>query len=355
MRCGLFVAGAALMLASCRGGADSVPPGPIPTVTLAASPKTVARGGTSRLSWSSSEATSCIASGAWAGSQTAAGSVTTAALTDAVNVFSLSCAGRGGSARSTAVVTVPAGRQAGLDFQGSAATARTVRFRFTRPPDMYPATYIWRAYPRQQSGYYTTFFWGTGGTEFFWDGGRPNSFYGAHPYPQNPPTGNTHYWEIATSFGGDITNNDTVVFKRWYTQALVAWDTGSGKRTIFYYDLPDTSKTIDYTTDASFGNKNPPTPALTWGDAPWIVVENPNAGQGHEIYCGVLRGIQVYSTNLSLADILSETSSPLSTASGAAAIWYLNLDPRPDDISDQSGRGHNPEWVGGERPRLWSQ
>ncbi len=96
-------------------------------------------------------------------------------------------------------------------------------------------------------------------------------------------------------------------------------------------------------------------PALTWGDAPWIVVENPNAGRGHEIYCGILRGIQVYSTNLSLANILSEASSPLSTAAGAANIWYLNLDPTPSDISDQSGRGHNPEWVGAERPRLWSQ
>ena len=227
----------------------------------------------------------------------------------------------------------------------------TTRFQFLNPLAIYPATYIWRAYPRPQAGYYTTFFWGTSETNFWWDSTQPNSYYGAHPYPQN----STHYWEIATSFGGDITDNDTVIFNRWYTQALVAWDTGSGKRTIFYYDLPDTSKTIDYTTDASFGNKNPPTPALTWGDVPWIVVENPNAGQGHEIYCGILRGIQVYSTNLQLADILSEVNSPLSTAAGAANIWYLNLDPTPGDISDQSGRGHNPEWVGPERPGPWSQ
>ena len=345
------------MFASCRGGADGAPSGPVATVTLAASPKSVPRGGTSRLSWSSSEATSCIASGAWAGSQGAAGSVTTAALTDAVSVFSLSCAGRGSSARSTAVVTVSGGRQSGLDFQGSASTRRTVRFRFTRPLDMYPATYIWRAYPRQQSGYYTTFFWGTGGTEFFWDGGRPNSFYGAHPYPQNPPTGNTHYWEIATGFGGDYFGAPPVpvVYNRWYTQALVAFRTGSGKRTIFYYDLPDTSKAIDVTVSSSFANKNPPAPTLTWGDAPWIVPENPNThGRGHEVYNGILRGIQVYSTDLSAADILSEASSPLSTAAGAASIWYLNLDPTPGDISDKSGAGHHPEWVGSERPRLWT-
>jgi hypothetical protein len=232
-----------------------------------------------------------------------------------------------------------------------------MRFQFLNPLAIYPATYIWQAFPRQQSGYYTTFFWGTGGTEFWWDGSQPNSFYGAHPYPQNPPTGNTHYWEIATDRGLDVVGSPpvSVVYNRWYIQALVAFDTGNGKRTIFYYDLPDTSKFIDHTTDASFGNIAPPTPALTWGDAPWIVTGNPNAGQGHEVYNGVLRGIRVYSTRLSTADIVSEASSPLSTSAGAANIWYLNLDPRPDDISDKSGKGHNPQWVGGERPSLWSQ
>jgi hypothetical protein len=326
-------------------------------VTLAASPGIVARGGTSRLSWASSEPALCTAGGAWSGSRSAAGSTVTAALTDAVNIFSLSCIGRGGAARAVSIVTVPGGRQSGLDFQGSASATRTVRFRFTRPLDMYPATYIWRAYPRRQSGYYTTFFWGTGGTEFFWDNGRANSYYGAHPYPQNPPTGSTHYWEIATGFGGDYFGSPPVpvAYDRWYTQALVARRTGSGKQTIFYYDLPDTSKAIDVTVSSSFGNKNPPAPALTWGDAPWIVSENPNThGQGHEVYNGILRGIQVYSTSLSLADMLSEASSPLSTSSGAANIWYLNLDPRPDDISDKSGAGHHPEWVGSERPRLWT-
>ena len=46
----------------------------------------------------------------------------------------------------------------GLDFPGSAAVSSTMRFRFRNPLDIYPATYIWRAYPRRQSGYYTAFF-----------------------------------------------------------------------------------------------------------------------------------------------------------------------------------------------------
>jgi hypothetical protein len=68
----------------------------------------------------------------------------------------------------------------------------------------------------------------------------------------------------------------------------------------------------------------------------------------------MLRGFQVYSANLSLSDVLTETRAPLSTPAGAANIWYLNLNPTPEDISDKSGRGHHPEWVGRERPRLWA-
>ena len=59
----------------------------------------------------------------------------------------------------------------GLDFPGSAAVpnSTTMRFKFTNPqnnglpiygPGGNGLTYIWRAYPRQQSGYYTAFFWG---------------------------------------------------------------------------------------------------------------------------------------------------------------------------------------------------
>ena len=64
---------------------------------------------------------------------------------------------------------------------------------------------------------------------------------------------------------------------------------------------------------------------------------------------------QVYSSTLSVADILAEANSPLSTSLGAGNIWYLNLNPTPTDISDKSGRGHNPSWVGNLRPTLWSQ
>jgi hypothetical protein len=238
----------------------------------------------------------------------------------------------------------------GLDFPGSDATEGTIRFEFTSPLAIYPATYIWRVNPRQQSGYYTTFFWGNNG-HFWWDNGSPNTTYGAHPYPDAPPDGNTHKWEIAVNGGDyveDLNGHDTQVgYGRWYTQAFRAWADSAGKHHEFYWDLPDTTRVIRVTEPASYAETPPPAPVLVWGDAPW----NPSK----EIMNGVIRGIQVYAATLSLADIESEVNAPLSTSAGSAGIWYLNLDPTPADISDQSGRGHHPAWVGVERPGLWMQ
>lgn len=242
---------------------------------------------------------------------------------------------------------------AGLDFPGSAAVKTTVRFRFVRPLPMYPATYIWRAYPRRQSGYYTAFFWGNDDgkgdlSTFVWvDNGRAaDSYYGAHPYPDSPPNGNTHSWEISIEQHDFV--NGAVVYDRWYTQALRVWIEPNGeKRHEFYWDLPrtDTTRLVQRASPSTWGNQSPPAPTLTWGDAPW----NP----GKEVWNGILRGIQIYSTKLTLWDVLGEADKPLSTISGANSIWYLNLDPTPTDIDDKSGRGNHPEWVGPERPRLW--
>jgi hypothetical protein len=220
-----------------------------------------------------------------------------------------------------------------------------MRFRFLNPLAIYPATYIWRAYPRQQNGYYTAFFWGNDGP-FLWDGGAPNTYYGAHPYPNPPPGGSVHNWEISVE--GDDVQNGAVVYNRWYTQALRVFSDGAGKHHEYYWDLPntDSGRRVIRVSPSSYANISPPTPALTWGDAPWA--------PGNEVWNGMLRGIQVYSTSLSLADIQAEVNAPLSTSAGAANIWYLNLNPTPTDISDKSGRGHNPSWVGNERPTLWS-
>lgn len=239
----------------------------------------------------------------------------------------------------------------GLDFPGSDAVTKTMRFRFLNPLAIYPATYIWRAYPRRQAGYYTAFFWGNDDGKgnlrtFLWTKDEDaDSYYGAHPYPQPRPLGTNHRWEISI-VREDILGGE-VEYDRWFTQALRVWSTPFGKHHEFYWNLPltDSRNCISYLAPGSWGNTPPPVPALTWGDAPWA--------PGKEVWSGILSGIQVYETCLSVREILSEAAVPRSTKAGSASIWYENLTPQPNDISDKSGRGHHPEWVGRERPRLW--
>jgi hypothetical protein len=242
---------------------------------------------------------------------------------------------------------------AGLDFPGSAGVKQTLRFRFLDPLQPYPATYIWRAYPRQQPGYYTAFFWGNddgAGTlnTFLWTPNQSaDSYYGAHPYPQPPPLGQQHRWEISVD-REDIMGGQ-VQYDRWFTQALRVWPNARGKHHEFYWNLPltDAQHRVSYTACPSWGNAAPPVPALTWGDAPWA--------PGKEVWNGLLSGIQVYAACLSVEDILREAAVLGSTPAGASSLWYANLAPQPHDISDQSGHGHHPQWVGPERPRLWTR
>lgn len=77
---------------------------PTPTVTLAANPMSVSIGGTSTLTWSSTNATNCTASGAWSGTRSIAGNTSTGIL-GASSIFTLTCTGSGGSATASVVVT----------------------------------------------------------------------------------------------------------------------------------------------------------------------------------------------------------------------------------------------------------
>jgi hypothetical protein len=258
-----------------------------------------------------------------------------------------------------------AGSITGLDFPGSAAVRSTMRFKFSNPQsnglpvygvDGGGITYIWRAYPRQQNGYYTAFFWGNDDGQnnlntFLWkrmngvSKGVADSYYGAHPYPRRSNR-SLHDWEISVEQEDYV--NGQLVYDRWYTQCLRVWSAANNRKFHeFYWDLPKTDAThvVTRVSPASWGNINPPAPALTWGDAPWA--------PGKEVWKGILRGIQIYSGLLSVTDMLREASNPLSTSAGAANIWYLNMNPTPSDISDKSGRGHNPVWVGNERPETY--
>jgi hypothetical protein len=252
----------------------------------------------------------------------------------------------------TVLLTNSASAISGLDFPSNGGS--TVQFRFTGTSllNPWPATYIWRIKPRQQTGYYTTFFWGNmaqyGDMRDF-----QYNYYGAHPYPQGGSSGTVHNWEISYDGQDYITDkngNSTVVEKgRWFTQAFTVRNTGSNNiEMTFYWDLGTSTGRVIQTTRANYGSQFPPdNPGLCFGDATW--------SPGNELLSGILRGVQIYSTNLSITEILSEIDNPLSTPAGANNIWYMNLNPTPTDISDKSGKGHHPVWFGSKRPALYTE
>ncbi len=83
----------------------TVQPAPAPTMSLSASSTNVSQGDSTTLNWSSTNATSCTASGDWSGTKATSGSETFNALTED-QVFTLSCSGNGGSVYESVSVTV---------------------------------------------------------------------------------------------------------------------------------------------------------------------------------------------------------------------------------------------------------
>jgi len=86
------------------------PPPPAPTVSIAINPGSITLGQGAALTWSSSNATACTASGAWSGTQAlsnSAGLSETPAATGTLT-YTLACSGAGGSANASAMLTVNA-------------------------------------------------------------------------------------------------------------------------------------------------------------------------------------------------------------------------------------------------------
>ncbi len=85
-----------------------IPATPGPTVSLSANPSTISAGNQSVLTWTSSNATACTASGAWSGARPTNGSETVGPLSQ-TSIFTLTCTGAGGSTSQSATVTVTGG------------------------------------------------------------------------------------------------------------------------------------------------------------------------------------------------------------------------------------------------------
>jgi hypothetical protein len=79
-------------------------PTPAPTVTISATPASTSAGGASTLNWSSTNATSCTASGGWTGTKATSGTASVSPTSS--TTYTLSCAGTGGAAKSSVLVTV---------------------------------------------------------------------------------------------------------------------------------------------------------------------------------------------------------------------------------------------------------
>lgn len=88
----------ALALQACGGSGSTVPPAPIPTVSMSVSPTSITAGQSATLMWSSTQAASCTASGAWSGSQAAMGSQAVTPTTSGSVKYTLTCTGASGGA-----------------------------------------------------------------------------------------------------------------------------------------------------------------------------------------------------------------------------------------------------------------
>jgi hypothetical protein len=106
---------------------------PVPTASISANPTVVSSGGSSTLTWSSSNATSCTASGGWAGPLATSGSKGTGALAN-TTTYSINCSGPGGtSATVSATVTVSSGSMAVSPTVAALTQSQAQQFTATVP------------------------------------------------------------------------------------------------------------------------------------------------------------------------------------------------------------------------------
>ena len=106
-------AGTAYYTVTCDGVSKTTSvvvssPPPSPTVNLTLAPASISTAQTSVLSWSSANASGCTAGGAWSGAKATSGSVSIASSVAGNYVYTLSCAGDGGTVNASAALSVTA-------------------------------------------------------------------------------------------------------------------------------------------------------------------------------------------------------------------------------------------------------
>jgi uncharacterized protein (TIGR03118 family) len=105
---GALVMPLALSVSACggSGGGSGSMPAVAPTVQLALNNSSIALGQSATLTWSSTGATSCTASGAWSGAEPTGGTMTVTPTAAGSDTYTLTCAGTSGSTPMAATLTV---------------------------------------------------------------------------------------------------------------------------------------------------------------------------------------------------------------------------------------------------------
>ena len=109
----------AIVPGSLRSGPGA--PGVLPSATLSAEPTIVNPGEQSTITWVSTNADSCIASGAWSGDRPLSGSETVGPL-DATSTFDLQCNNTAGSSLASVTVVVAAASAPALTLSASSTS-----------------------------------------------------------------------------------------------------------------------------------------------------------------------------------------------------------------------------------------
>jgi uncharacterized protein (TIGR03118 family) len=113
-RAGRAAALAAALLAACSGGGAPDQIETPPTLKLSVTPSTIAAGQSATVNWSTTNATSCSATGAWSGAQPSQGHLTVSPNSPGASTFTLDCMGPGGHSSQSTVLTVSPGIALGV-------------------------------------------------------------------------------------------------------------------------------------------------------------------------------------------------------------------------------------------------
>jgi hypothetical protein len=204
-------------------GGAAAPSGP--SVNLSASPTSLAAGATSTLTWSSSNATACTASGAWSGAKAVSGTQSTGAL-NATSTYTLTCTGSSGASSSRSVT---------VSVQGS-TPAPTVNLTAS------PATVA--------SGGTSTLNWTTSGATACTASGGLSGWAGTKPLSGSanvgPFTANSTFTLSCTGPGGTTQGSATVSLTAAPTLTLTADPTSvasGGKSTLTWTSTGSTGCT----------------------------------------------------------------------------------------------------------------